>query len=331
MLGLGGRRCQVRFTARADLPPPGAEEAGELSRYLTDVVAAQPVQEAILVAFGPPDRADPAVELAGKRLRERGISIREALRAHHGRYWSYACTEPRCCPPAGLPYNVSTSAVAAAATVAGCVALPDRAALERSLAPVGGVARISMQQATTRAESRLEAWAAACSDSAALRRRLVEEGSARVRTALQRHGGDSRGLSDDETAWLCLLLTHLRIRDEAWLLCDDERRGAHLSLWTHLVRRAEEPYVPAPACLLAFAAWQNGDGALASVAVERALHADPNYSMAELISEALTRGIRPDVWRPDISVDDLDVLYARTERGENSTAPAPRRGEERAD
>ena len=40
-----------------------------------------------------------------------------------------------------------------------------------------------------------------------------------------------------------------------------------------MLRRVEPAYVPAPACLLAFAAWRAGQGALARVAVDRALAA----------------------------------------------------------
>lgn len=305
VLGLEGQRGLVRFTVRVDLPPAGTQEVDELTGYLGDVTVAQQVGEAVLVAYGPPESADPAVALADQRLRARGIGIREELRAHHGRYWSYSCADPRCCPPAGSPYDVSTSAIAAAATAAGCVALPDRTALQRSVAPVGGGARSAMRQATARAEARLQGWAADCPDWATLHRRLVGEGSARMHAALQGCAAGRGKPSDDETAWLGLLLTRLRIRDEAWLLINGEQRRAHLSLWTHVVRRAEKPYVPAPACLLAFAAWQDGDGALASVAVERALDADSEYSMAGLISAALTRGVRPEAWQPPMRPDEL--------------------------
>ena len=62
------------------------------------------------------------------------------LRANDGRFWSYLCDAPECCPPEGKSYEIVGSAVAAAATVAGCVALPDRGAVVRSLAPPVGFA-----------------------------------------------------------------------------------------------------------------------------------------------------------------------------------------------
>lgn len=327
VMGIGGRRFEVRFTARMDLPSLDESDDDNLGDYVADMVAAQPVREVILVAYGQEAVAVYALESAIDALEDDNISVREALRVHDGRYWSHVCEHPSCCPPEGTPYDVTSSEVAAAATLAGHVALPDRATLERSIAPLGGVARASMQQATNRAEERFTSWADEDTDT--LRQRMADEGSMQVRQALDRYQ-DGEVLSDDETAWLCLLLTHLQVRDEAWLLIDEDNRDAHIALWTHLVRRADVAYVAAPACLLAFAAWQSGNGALASIAVDRALWAEPDYSMAILIADLLQRHIPPSSWQPRLTPEELSDLYARRDygkkgsRGPGSMPPTPR-------
>ena len=91
-------------------------------------------------------------------------------------------------------------------------------------------------------------------------------------------------------AWLALVLTRLRIRDDAWARMDPNHRDAHRRLWTDVVRRAQPGYVAAPACLLAFTAWQGGEGALANIALDRALADDPAYSMALLLRDILDAG-----------------------------------------
>jgi hypothetical protein len=53
------------------------------------------------------------------------------------------------------------------------------------------------------------------------------------------------------------------------------RRDAHRRLWTDVVSRAQPGYVAAPASL-AFTALQGGDGALANIALERALADTPD-------------------------------------------------------
>ena len=50
---------------------------------------------------------------------------------------------------------------------------------------------------------------------------------------------------------------------------------------------------PTAAALLAFVAWQSGDGALANVALDRALADDPRYSMALLLRQVITAGAPP--------------------------------------
>lgn len=319
VLGVGGPRLRVRITSRADLPLAGdvaASEAG--AQRVAEMLCGKSVEQVIVVAYGTDDRARPAVDHIRVALDKRGIGVREALRAHGGFYWSYECSDPTCCPPEGTAYDIGTSRVAAAATVAGLVALPDRKSLERSIAPVGGVARVSMRQATSRAEDRVETWATESSDPAALRRRLLDEGSTRVRAALECFGSGSRDLSDDDTAFLGVVLKLLQVRDEAWLLIDEDSARAHVDLWTHLTRRAEEYYVPAAASLLAFAAWQSGNGALASIAVDRALEADPDYSMAHLIGDVLDRGLLPNSWQPPVTQTELAGLYDRAARDEAS-------------
>jgi hypothetical protein len=70
-------------------------------------------------------------------------------------------------------------------------------------------------------------------------------------------------------------------------------RAAHQRLWTDLTRAAPGRYQAAPASLLALAAWQDGNGALANVALDRALAARPGYTMAQLLRMAIDCGAPP--------------------------------------
>ena len=69
-----------------------------------------------------------------------------------------------------------------------------------------------------------------------------------------------------------------------------------MRLWGELVRRAAPELTVAPACLFAFSAWLNGEGAMARLAVDRALAQDPGYSMGLLMEEVLDRALPPSVW-----------------------------------
>jgi len=107
---------------------------------------------------------------------------------------------------------------------------------------------------------------------------------------MRHHRGGGR-LSDDDAAWLTVLLQHPAVRDLAWQLTDGHVED--LPLWTDLTRRAHHEVVAAPATLLGLAAWRCGNGALAAVALDRALHADPDYRMAVLLAQALRAGMPP--------------------------------------
>jgi hypothetical protein len=185
-----------------------------------------------------------------------------------------------------------------------------------------------MRQATDRAVEQLAELIRAAPSSDLLAGRAVRTaGEAAVKAALDRHhrcaSPDHRGkgLTDDEMAWLTVLLSHLPVRDFAW-----EHTGSaewHLALWTDALRRAEPELVPAPASLLAFAAWRSGNGPLARVAVERALRADPSYSFALLIDDVLCGGVDPsrlDGWPEMRGADKASGRGKRRKQGKRAAS-----------
>ncbi|SCL65856.1 DUF4192 domain-containing protein [Micromonospora chersina] len=280
VVAVRGRR--VVFAARGDLPEPGVDPR-PAARHLAEVVARQGTDAATVIGYGPAARVTAAVDAVGEALDRTGLIVLDALRVTDGRWWSYLCAEPECCPPEGTPYDPAASEVSAAAVFAGQVALPDRAALAAQVSPLGGPVRVAMRRATARAHRRL---AGLAGEAASVR----SAGVAAVRTAFRRHRRGER-LGDDEVAWLTVLLTHLPVRDHAWSRTDG--RDADIGLWTDVLRRAEPELIAAPGSLLAFAAWRAGHGAVAAVALERVLAAHPGYSLAVLLDDALRRGLSP--------------------------------------
>ncbi len=294
------RGRQMVFAARGDLPEAGASEAmrASFADYLADVVTRQGVEAASVIGYGSADRVANAVRPVCDVLAEAGVQIFDALRVTSGRYWSYFCDDPTCCPPEGVPFDTSTSPLSAEAVFAGQVVLPDRVALARQVAPVEGSGQEAMRLAGERAADRLAELIAAAPGE--VRAALLGAGKAAVREALA-HGEVGERLTDDELAWLTLLLAHQPVRDFAWeRTTPDEWQ---MELWTDVLRRAEVPLAPAPATLLAFSAWRAGFGALAGVALDRAFGVDPEYPMAVVMEEVLRRGVPPcmlDDW-PDLA------------------------------
>ncbi|WP_435055477.1 DUF4192 domain-containing protein [Micromonospora aurantiaca (nom. illeg.)] len=363
VVAVRGRR--VVFAARGDLPAPGADP-GPAARHLAQVVARQDADAATVVGYGPAARVTGVVDAIGDALTAAGLVVLDALRVTEGRWFSYLCVEPSCCPPEGTPYDPAASQVSAAAVFAGQVALPDRAALAAQVSPLDGPVRLAMRRATGRARLRLAAltgrpstpWAgspagglpadssragaeppvpadgagpegessvpvggpgsggesqvpAGGAGSGGEPRAVRTAGTAAVRAAFRRQRRGER-LDDDEMAWLTVLLTHVAVRDHAWSRTDG--RDEDISLWTDVLRRAEPDLIAAPGCLLAFAAWRSGHGALAAVALERVLSAHPGYSLAVLLDEALRRGVAPSALDGWPGSDDGAVLRRRRRR-----------------
>ena len=368
VIGIGPPGGQIKLAFRYDLPdPPDANLAGDIAAHAIAVLARQQVGLVIAVGYGPGALVTPVAELFRAGLHSTGIVLHDLVRVEDGRYWSYICDNPRCCPAEGVPFDALAHPAAAALTTAGIPAYPDRASLSRSLAPVSGPAANSMGQATRRALRRAEQLltaagrpasggesgsagsgsagpgaaasgaagsgapgsgsggsgpVASASPGRAARRAasrpaaagdamrpFIQAGLQAVRDAIASYRDGGQITDDDQLAWLTVVLADLRVRDDAWARMDPEHRTAHLRLWTDVVRRAGQPYVPAPASLLAFTAWQSGDGALANIAIERALAADPGYSMALLLAEAVESGLPPSAARPPMTPEEVEASY----------------------
>ncbi len=284
---IASRDRRIVFAARADLPTPAHQRADLVASLVPVVRRQQPITDVMLVGYGTADHVDPALPAVGEAFTASGITVRTLLRVTGTRIVNLTCDNPDCCPPQGTPFDPTASLVAVQATAAGLVALPDRAAVAARFAPVDGAARDRMDHATTAAAARLKAVTAA---GAAV---LDQVGAHAVRDALRRHDAGGH-LTDDEVAWLTLLLTRTSVRDLAVDLT--QPHDQHVTFWADITRRADEPLVPAPATLLALTAWRCGDGALAAMAADRALQVDPAYQLADLLRQALHAGLPPSAF-----------------------------------
>ncbi|MFI6816551.1 DUF4192 domain-containing protein [Nonomuraea sp. NPDC050328] len=337
LVALGISGTELRIAARWDLPlPPHALDP------LIPATDREALTHLLAVGYGPGPLVTPAIDTLRTLSTQTGLPVAEALRVEDGRYWSYLCDLTTCCPPDGSPYDPKAAQVAAEATVQGLVAHPDRATLQRTLAPYDGPLRLAMRTATTDAATtlttRITAGAPASTPPTdppnspstkpkpasppttqaaapapapgtelevtdAFAATYVAEALSRIRKAMASATTGPR-LTDHEAAQLGFDLAIIRVRDEAWTAMDVQ---AHLPLWRDLTRRLEPRFVPPAASLLAMAAWRSGDCVLASLAVERALTINPYYSMAGLIRHALVHMMSPSALRDRMPTPaDLD-------------------------
>jgi hypothetical protein len=311
VLGLGEQH-RVTVTFRYDLPDPyDSELATDIAQHAEYVLSRERIRSALLVGYGPEELVLPVLAQAATKLGNHGIRLEEALRAEGGRYWSLLCGDPSCCPADGRPYDPGSHPAAAAMTQAGLAAHPDREALSRTIQRVGGtsdtIARAT-EQALLRLARIVDAGEGAGERDPRLRATRIGRKEVQRAIRLYRSGGSIRSVG--HLAWLAVLLGDIRVRDDAWARMDPAHRDEHCRLWGDILRGAATDWAAAPASLLAFTAWQAGNGALATLAVDRALAADPVYSMAHLLGSAIQAALPPSAARMPMTPAAVAASYA---------------------
>lgn len=317
VLGIGGPHARIRLAFRYDLPePPEDGLSADIASHASTVLCREHLTMAVIVGYGTGPAVTGVVDVVASAMRDAGIIVQDALRVEDGRYWSYLCRDPHCCPPEGVPHDPAAHPAAAVLAAAGLTVRGDRSELVGTLArdpdSIESMTR-AVERARRRATNLIDKTLSITADGDPLQA-IADAGRKSVRLVVARYRRDGELKDQDEIAWLGLTLTDLRVRDDAWARMEPQFNDAHQRLWTDLLRQLPAEFAPAPAALLAFVAWQAGDGALASIAIERALDADPEYSMALLLADALHAGLPPSAARLSMSPKQVAASYARHRR-----------------
>jgi hypothetical protein len=266
MLTFGGDET---FHARVDLPP--LREVGEAVRQLLDPALQHRVAQVIFVLYADDG---PAARVVARRLRRAfataGVDVVEVLRAHEGRW--FAPGRPGA-PSGGVPYDIGGHRFRAQAVVEGIVVHASRAELEALLQPLPE----------------------AVAETARVLRRAVPSPPGEIVDLVDRRL-DAGRFTTVELARVLLGLLDVSGRDVASARIVRETAVQHVRLWTDAVQRTPDELVAAPAAVLALAAWLSGHGALAWCAVDRCWAAEPDNSLAGLVSDVLTRAVAPSAW-----------------------------------
>lgn len=297
----------VPFVARVDLPAPGPIRP--FTNALVQVVRQQEgVTAVVVLGYGEPEPVEPVLRAVGDAFTADGVAVHDLIRVTGRRAFSLVCPNPDCCPPGGVAYDPTTSVTAVQAIIAGAVVHPDRDTITARFAPIVGDDQQRMRSATARTVRRLDALWATGGEAA-----LVQAGEQAVRTVIAQHDLGQR-LTHDQFAWLSVVVTAAPVRDFA--LTQTQARLEHVDLWAQITRHAQPPFTATPAALLATTAWRCGDGVLAKLAAEHALHLSPDHQLAALVADALQAGIPPSKFEQALATwthPDRDTTPGGTE------------------
>jgi hypothetical protein len=279
-----GPRRRFGFRLRVDIPPP--ELVDDLAAYVVDHLARQGAEGAIL--FAVTRHQDVAEALLDSLERQLGdIEPIALIRADGSRYW----TPDPDCPTEGVPYETSDHHPAVVqAIAAGQEILPSRAALVDRYRAVSGPRRRWLLHA---ADTVLAQTAPIISRTPP--DEIAEVGMAIVGPILDRALAEEH-LTDEDLMQVAVWVSGIAVRDEVWGRITAETCEDMLRVLALVSRSVVPPFEPAVLSLAGFAAWLCGDGAQALVCLERALDADPEYSMALLLLEMLQAAVPPTAW-----------------------------------
>ncbi len=291
------------FHARVDLPTHAADRR-EVAVMLARAAEANEVRRALVVVYSDDEWLSRAAadELVSS-LTGSGVDVVDAIRAD-GERW-YVLDDPG---DPGTPYDLESHEITATSVYDGRVVHGSREAVRESLVPVD-------PDLVETVASHAAAWhgAGLPSDHAPRLR-----SSARwVRDRVRDWAAGGRVGPPEEVARLLVLLQHAPLRDVAWAQMSRLEARAHRELWRTVVQQCPHDLLAPPTALLAFAAWLEGDGALAWVGVERCLEVEPDYSLASLIVRTLEGAVPPHRWTPP-QASELTALRSRrvtTRRG----------------
>lgn len=292
VVSLRGPRKRVGLTMRFDLGWAAADPlaaADEVAERLALDAAAQLVL-VVCTDQGEGLRWQGLVGDVRDACSARGIGVNEALLVRDGRWWSYLCSDERCCPASGTPVAAELTPalrlVEAERVLEGRAVLASRDELVRSVAaPVFLAARAAQEHLDRAAEGWLQ--------------RLQRDGAAATRARdlaaardLVERVRDGAVVSGPEAAALAFAVRDVLVRDEVatWCLESHDALLSTLLQTARLVVGADAAPVLA---LLGWVAYAHGDGGLANVALDRCLRSDGAYTLGLLLLEMLSRQVPP--------------------------------------
>ncbi|MCD9197636.1 DUF4192 domain-containing protein [Aeromicrobium wangtongii] len=282
-----GPRHRLGFRLRLDIPAP--EDVDGAAAFVVAHLVNQGAEGAIVIAVTQHQEvALDLLDAVHDELDVAGVRLVIRARADGQRYW----TDEVGSSPLGTAYETSGHHLSIVqAVAAGQQILPDREALVERFAAVTGERRHWLEQAAATIVAEVVPVVARTAPDD-----LPAVGMEVVGPILERALA-SRRVSDADLLRVAAWVSSIGVRDAVWSLIDRDNAEEMLRVLTLVSGSVVPPFEPAVLSLTGFAAWLTGDGAQALIAIERALRADPDYSMARLFLEVIERGVSPSHWQ----------------------------------
>ena len=311
---------RVQLTMRVDVPPHPATSA--VVKALTDVLS-DPVRsisgDAVPFIVVYPESADgdsgvprfiapgdlPHANVVASLVQTLGELMRspvEALCVVGDRGWSYLCANTECCDWCGHQIDESVRLdVQTRFVVSGRAVLPSREVVAAEIAPAA-------QSEIRRVRTMIAALGAPVGKPRRRPAPLSFALRARCWTSMVSVATSPRTVTLDDRVATLVGLSDVRMRDAFVALAIQHDVGEMLDEMRTIVTVAPRHFVASSATTLALLSYLNGDGARAWIALDRAFADDPTYSLANLVAQAVGKGLPPHPLRELFASFDPDDL-----------------------
>lgn len=299
MVCLSGPRRRVGPVIRVDVTDPGGRAEWQLPTATLLAHARSHADEVALICYTEEPGVPEVLTVLMVALESDDTVVLDAIMVRGGRTTSVPrptrWNSGRHGHPEADDYLPGTDdpqvrAITAATALHGRGVLADRAALRASIAgPTGPGAAKASAALHAAADGLLGAVGTAGPSD---RRRLQAMATAAVDRAM-REAVAGGGITVATAAQLGLLLCDIAIRDELIARAVTEPEPPWLPMLIGVAAATPDQNAAQVCAVLAVAAYRNGDGALAQVAADRCLAAEPGHRLAHLMLAVMAAGLPP--------------------------------------
>ena len=243
---------------------------------------------ALIVAYEPADSlAGPEVlHNVADAVASLDIPIRGLMLVRNNHWRSLLCSDDKCCPPEGNQIEEFVNSRIAAEQVASGKVLPfsDSEGLTHSIS-----ATILAKDINWNAQVvgfRVDPDANNLNE-------LQRDGAESILLLADFYSQNGFCKDYDLMARVLGRLSDIQVRDFALGCHTDQTINSYWAMWRDLLRIAPPKFVAPVASVFASIAYENGEGALAHRALDRAIEDDPEYSLARLLRRVFSSGWPP--------------------------------------
>ena len=279
------KKDALEMAMRIDFPINPPEGAYQL---LASHLKRDQAEAALVVAYEPYESnlGETVLQNMADAIAAIDIPIRELMLVQKDRWRSLLCQDLTCCPKEGNPIEDFQNSRIAAEQVANGKILP----FENSEGLNHSISATQLARDLNWA-TQVNSFQVAPDDPELNAKQ--RDGAESVLLLADFYLQDGTCSDFDLIARVLGRLSDIQVRDFALGCHNQESLYAYLKMWRDLLRIAPPRFVAPVASLFAAIAYENGEGALAHRALDRAIEDDPEYSLSRLLRRVFSSGWPP--------------------------------------